>query len=626
VTSERPPRGFLWFVLFLVPILPLPSFVPLFFGDPASASAVPPVDLDVSKWAIGGALVSLLAVFLLARAAVHRELPPLRVPRAGAWLAALVAWQALSAIWATNGEVALATAARSAWLLVLYLVVVNLCDDAGALRRASTALVAAAVAISLYGLAQLAGLDFPGLEGGERRLPVSTLGNTNFASEWIVATLPIAATLALGSASRAWRIGFGLIALVLAAHEIATRTRAGPFSLAVAFAIALAWWLWNARGRRAAAIAIGAVLVAGAVGYVATQWSSPSGVVRRETSVALAKMAADHPVVGVGAGNFPFAFPPYRSPVELRLSGLNTRWDDAHDDWMQTLVELGVPGLALFALFVAAAIRDAKRAFEKALAPENVAFAGGLAIAIVAVLVNAVFRSPLHNPAASVAFTFAAAAAARLGPYRPFEIRQARRTTIIMPAIVLLALALFSIRPLVADRWYRMALAAEREAEVATERANQASAAGMTDVATAAAARRAEALERSVSALAQACDRERGNVEYRLLLAKLLARTNRAVEAQARLREVIAVHPNSWEAWNDLGKSLAESGKPDEAESAMKKASSIGPERWDVLFNLGHLYLLEGKRDEAKRHLERALALDPGNTTVLADLEKVRGS
>ncbi|MBI1852779.1 MAG: O-antigen ligase family protein, partial [Planctomycetes bacterium] len=316
-----------------------------------------------------------------------------------------------------------------------------------------------------------------------------------------------------------------------------------------------------------------------------------------------------------------------RSADEMRLSGLNRVWDDAHNEYLQAAAELGIPGLALLLLFVIAAVRDVIRAFEKTHAPENLAFIGGLAIAMVALLVNAAFRSPFHNPAASIAFVFAAAAAGRLGPRRPFDIRHARRTTILMPAIVLAVLVLFSVRPLVADRWYRTALASQRAAERAADDVRQAMTVGLADRARHAQTREREALEVAARSLAQACEIERGNVEYRYRLALYLSkeRLNRVDEERARLREALALHPNFVEALNNLGKSFADAGEWADAESAFKKAEAIGPPRWDVLLNLALVYANQEEWQQAKDYVGRARALDPENTQIRDAQKKLEG-
>jgi len=59
-----------------------------------------------------------------------------------------------------------------------------------------------------------------------------------------------------------------------------------------------------------------------------------------------------HPVLGVGAANFPVAegtISPLASRTEV---GLGVKWSAAHDSFVQVGAELGVPGLLLFVTFL----------------------------------------------------------------------------------------------------------------------------------------------------------------------------------------------------------------------------------------------------------------------------------
>jgi O-antigen ligase len=630
---EGAPRAFLAFVLLLVPLLPLPSYALHLVrealqpaGEPERApSVVPPIDLDLPKWALGGALLALLGAFLLGRAALRRHVPPFRLPLAGAWLLLLVVWQALSSLWAMNGDLAWQAAHRTFTLFLVYAYVVNLCARDGAdLRPMAAALCAAAGIVSAYGLLQSAGLDFPGVAGGERRVAVSTLGNTNFASEWIVATLPFSVGLAISDSRRLARAGFAGVALLSAIHLVLTETRAGWLSLAAAAVLGGAWALSRVE-RRALALFLLAAGAAAAGIFLFSQADTPSAVVRREIDRGTVAMALDHPALGVGAGNFPIAFPAYRSAKEVRLSGLASEVPDAHNEYLQAAAELGVPGLVVLLLFAATAVRDARRAFVRSASASERCLAAAAGVSILGALVNAALRSPLHNPAAALAFAFAAGAAGRLGSRRTLVASKPTRFTILGPIVVVLASLPFAIRPLVWDRWCRAALAAERQAEAASAKADRFRDAGLADLERESRDEAREDLERAARLLSNAADAARERWDYRFRLAKHLVLLSRTEEAQVRLREAIAIHPNFVEARNDLGALLARAGKLAEAERELLEASRIGPPRPDVLGNLGLVYEMMGRGDRARDYFERALSIDPGSVAAREGLERLRG-
>jgi len=78
-----------------------------------------------------------------------------------------------------------------------------------------------------------------------------------------------------------------------------------------------------------------------------------------------ARMIADHPLTGVGAGNFTVRLHEYIGDDDLDFSNVHTNWVQPHNDFLWVFVEKGVLGILLFVgLFVAAfaAIRTILRA------------------------------------------------------------------------------------------------------------------------------------------------------------------------------------------------------------------------------------------------------------------------
>lgn len=68
-----------------------------------------------------------------------------------------------------------------------------------------------------------------------------------------------------------------------------------------------------------------------------------------------ARMIADHPLAGVGAGNFTVRFHEYFGGDDLDFSNVDTNWLQPHNDFLWVFAEKGLPGILLFAgLFVAA--------------------------------------------------------------------------------------------------------------------------------------------------------------------------------------------------------------------------------------------------------------------------------
>ena len=182
--------------------------------------------------------------------------------------------------------------------------------------------------------------------------------------------IPVAAFYIAGqrklSAAQALPI---LVVTIAIASLLLSGSRSGLLSLAVEIVIAVALGLWMARTRkrrqRSALIAIGAsviiiVIVAAALLF---SWVDTGAVSKRLAAVATPgdawsewssfrksvvldsfHMLRDHPVLGIGLGNFETAYPRYQSfPTDLTV-------DYAHNDFAEAIAETGVIGAVLIFL------------------------------------------------------------------------------------------------------------------------------------------------------------------------------------------------------------------------------------------------------------------------------------
>jgi O-antigen ligase len=197
----------------------------------------------------------------------------------------------------------------------------------------------------------------------------SAFADVNAAGSYFAMSCLVAAGLLLdrfrGVTPRnrgAWIAGSGwaLVTALLGAALWLTGSRAAVASV-VGAALLVGAWLAPRRARVAVLIG-GALLVAGlALTPAAAKWLSPkdapgrslseSTVFRREMGLAAIRMAVDHPVFGVGEGAFKvesygYIDPAYRSIVPR---------ENAHNNYLQVLAELGSVGFLVFAWVVLAA-------------------------------------------------------------------------------------------------------------------------------------------------------------------------------------------------------------------------------------------------------------------------------
>jgi len=98
-----------------------------------------------------------------------------------------------------------------------------------------------------------------------------------------------------------------------------------------------------------------------------------------------------HPVLGVGAGNFPTAEGTISPLIRTTPSGRGIKWMQAHNSFVEVGAELGVPGLLFFVLMLSSAfraLRDVGRSNPPGTTKEHSAPPTQLAQALTASLVG----------------------------------------------------------------------------------------------------------------------------------------------------------------------------------------------------------------------------------------------
>ena len=103
-----------------------------------------------------------------------------------------------------------------------------------------------------------------------------------------------------------------------------------------------------------------------------------------------------------------------------------------------------------------------------------------------------------------------------------------------------------------------------------------------------------------------------------------LARTNRAAEAIAYLREAVRLDPAKAMTFVNLGAALLEQRQIQEAQDALEQAVKLDPAMVDGHYNLGAAYIAGGRPLDAIRAYEAALRLRPGDPQTLAALARAK--
>ena len=279
---------------------------------------------------------------------------------------------------------------------------------AGERRTIVAAVAAAGVIAAAASLAQAYGLTSELFS--LNRIPGGTLGNRNFMAHLAALCAP-ALVLAVIKARSRWTAFAGAAGLaVIADALVLSRSRAAYLGLAAGAGL-LAFGLWRAHGRwndPKYARRVRAVVLAAVTGVIAAlllpntlEWKSDSPYLDTVTGIVnyqkgsghgrliqykrTLRMAAAHPLLGVGPGNWAVVYPKvteYFDPSIDYFRGVTINpWPSS--DWVAIVSERGIPALAAILLvflgLLAGAWRRAGRAADADEYLEGLTLAAALA-------------------------------------------------------------------------------------------------------------------------------------------------------------------------------------------------------------------------------------------------------
>jgi len=167
-----------------------------------------------------------------------------------------------------------------------------------------------------------------------------------------------------------------------------------------------------------------------------TKSSLDSTESRRRLLMDSITITCQHPVFGVGPGNFMAA----QNSLAIGRGELTSDWHVSHNTYTQVSSESGLPGLALFLLALAFALRSTSRILRLAVSADSVEWedikmmAFALRVSTVAFLACAFFASMAYLPILTVLFGLAisleSCANNLLGVFQSTSISEARTLSI----------------------------------------------------------------------------------------------------------------------------------------------------------------------------------------------------
>ncbi|MBZ5643274.1 MAG: O-antigen ligase family protein [Acidobacteriia bacterium] len=322
-----------------------------------------------------------LAALLLSARHIRRDLPRETI------LLALLAGQMLlaaaaSQVWKGG---ALQAALDFAKVLVIFLVMTVALNSQKRLRQVlslQAASVAAIAGVTIWKSHLLAGRLAGAVAGA--------FSDPNDLALTIVISLPLALALALLARNIFWKLFWAMSMAVMILAVLLTGSRGGYLALAAAVAAGL--WEFAIRGRRGYLLAL-AVLGAAAFWQISGGMIAGrvQGMVTPDESVQQRQqlfwrsleVSAEHPVFGVGAGNF------------QQISG---NWHVTHNSYTQMSAEGGVPALVLYLMILGCGFRNLRAAKRLARGRgEHVALARALLASLAAFAVGSAFLSMAYE-------------------------------------------------------------------------------------------------------------------------------------------------------------------------------------------------------------------------------------
>jgi O-antigen ligase len=312
-------------------------------------------------------------------------------------VAFFVAWAFASALWAAQATDALASAFRLAQGVLLLVIVSTAIRTAAHLRWLILAFIGGALFATVIGF-------FGAYSASSSVNDARLSGGFDDPNELAAVVVPALVFLSffLVAERRATRFLLVPIAGVLALGFLRTDSQAGLIALGVTLVGAL-FFAGPVRDR--AAVLVVALAVAGTAYYtlvtapVAFQTlTSSNNVSGRESLWAVAgDVVSDHPVVGVGAGNFSDVEQSYAfGSTSLPRIDLVARGELVHNSYLQVLAELGLVGLAAFLAVIVGSLAlgvRAVRTFHRAGDSQMELLARGIVIGTVGILVAYFFAT-----------------------------------------------------------------------------------------------------------------------------------------------------------------------------------------------------------------------------------------
>ena len=553
-------------------------------------------------------------------------------PSSLTWIATLyVGLTVTSILWAINRVEATLLSVHHIGLLLLFFVLLNTVRVQN-LTRHIRSIVTAGVIVAIIGIIQYAGWGLHWIPSAG--FPSGTLGYRNFAAMYTILCIPLALLLFLETRRETSIWGWALCTSVLITFLLCTRTRGAWAGLTVAATIGIIALLvlkthdnnrlwravfanWTRQHIAPAGVCIciailfhftispnmqgrgfdrnrqdKALIVTSAVSIIDRSKDERSSVQDRLTMWQHTQaIISDHPLLGVGAGNWQTTYPAY-DKGDIVWEGATPR--RPHNDYLWVASEIGISGLLIYLAFLITALFYA----GKLITNQNrsrVKLPLAFGISILALATHAMFSFPRERIAISTLFwiliTFLAVLQSDHQPRTHHKLWPSLRIGGLLIALLGIGVG---IRAVTFDTHFgRASKAIDRN--------------DWTQV-----------IRETTAAL------DNGVIDPQALLVRGVAHAymGNTQKAVADNLQCLTYHPHFLNALNNMGTYYNTLKQYDKATQYLHRALEINPNHPDAHANLGIAYQGQQNYDASVQSLKKAFELEPANSDIRAYLAK----
>jgi O-antigen ligase len=407
--------------------------------------------------------------------------------------------------------------------------------------------------------------------------PSAVFGNANMAADYLSIVVPI--VLALAIQRRRSVLGFAAGAVIILSALFIYYTHARAAYLAV---VCAAGWMGLLLLKRrpemvrvvksamlivaaAALIVMAAVLASGDLNKVMSR-AGTSALYRATVWRNSFQMFKDRPVLGFGAGSFRISYGAYSyRAISDRAFTKARQIRKAHNEYVQSAVELGVPGLVLFIVPLFYGLLTAWRLVPYGKKSHHDMLISGLSGGLISFVITAFFSFPWQRSMPPlmlvVCLGFLAVCRMQQGQTTGALVR-CKAPKALMACLLVIALVMgvwltrYNVRNILSDRYFQTALMMEkkRKGEEALKAASKAHAYNpdrldvMTTLGRAYLA--TNNLEEGIKTLEEVCNKWPYNLNALIILGVGYTNIGRNDKALETLRQVLKIQPSTNEAKN----------------------------------------------------------------------------